>query len=194
MAYEGMTVAPETGGLGAAADTREEGTEMKRLMGVVLLAIMTVTGCASLGSLSAVQPPTLAVASGRNAEIRLVPPSLRNPLGGASIRLWADVGNPNPFGVVLSSLAGSLTLEGARAADVDFPWGLPLVAGQDTVVPIDVSVSFAELPGLADVLPGAISRGDVDYSLDGTMRLDAGLLGQPTFGPMNLLRGAIRTR
>ena len=189
-----MAVAPAAGALGAVADTDKEGMEMKRSMLAVLLAIMSVAGCATLGSLSAVQPPTLTVAGGRDAEIRLVPPSLRNPLGGASIRLWADVGNPNPFGVVLSSLAGSLTLEGARAADVDFPWGLPLTAGQDTVIPIDVSVSFAELPGLADVLPGAISRGDVDYSLDGTMRLDAGLLGQPSFGPMNLLSGSIRTR
>ena len=167
---------------------------MTRWTIVLLLMLATSAGCASLGSLASVQPPVLSVAAGRDAEIRLLAPSVRNPLGGATVRLWADVANPNPFGVVLSSLAGSLTLEGARAADVDFPWGLPLVAGQDTVVPIDVSVSFAELPGLGEVLPRAVSRGEVDYSLDGTMRLEAGLLGQPSFGPMNLLRGSIRTR
>lgn len=167
---------------------------MKRCAIILMLVFGAATGCASLGSLAAVQPPTLNVAAGRDAEIRLLPPSVRNPLGGATVRLWADVGNPNPFGVVLSSLAGSLTLEGARAANVDFPWGLPLVAGQDTIVPIDVSISFAELPALGEVLPQAVSRGAVDYRLDGTMRLDAGLLGQPSFGPMNLLQGSIRTR
>ena len=167
---------------------------MKRCAIILMLVLGAVTGCASLGSLAAVQPPTLNVAAGRDAELRLLPPSVRNPLGGATVRLWADVGNPNPFGVVLSSLAGSLTLEGARAANVDFPWGLPLVAGQDTIVPIDVSISFAELPALGEVLPQAVSRGAVDYRLDGTMRLDAGLLGQPSFGPMNLLQGSIRTR
>jgi Late embryogenesis abundant protein len=162
---------------------------------VLLLGTLLLAGCASLGSLaSAVQPPTFQVASGREAEIRLLGPSVQNPLGGASVRLWADITNPNPFGVVLSALTGSLALEGTRAADVDFPWGLPLVAGQDTVVPLDVSVSFADLPGLGNVLSRAVTEGAVDYSLDGTVTLDAGLLGQPSFGPTNFMRGSIRTR
>jgi hypothetical protein len=110
------------------------------------------------------------------------------------VRLWADISNPNPFGIVLSSLAGSLALEGTHAAEVDFPWGLPLVAGQDTIVPLDISVSFANLPALGNVLPAAVTAGNVDYTLDGTMTIDAGLLGQPSFGPMNLLQGTIQTR
>lgn len=168
---------------------------MNRRKLVVAICAALLTGCASLGALSsAVQPPSFRVASGREAEIRLLGPSLTNPLGGASVRLWADITNPNPFGVVLSALTGSLTLEGTRAADVDFPWGLPLVAGQDTVVPLDVSVSFADLPGLGNVLSRAVSEGAVDYSLDGTVTLDAGLLGQPSFGPTNFLRGSVRTR
>jgi hypothetical protein len=161
----------------------------------LLLAPALLAGCAGLGALTAaIQPPSFAVASGRDAEIRLMGPSVQNPLGGATVRLWADIANPNPFGVVLSALTGSLALEGTRAADVDFPWGLPLVAGQDTVVPLDISVSFADLPGLGNVLSRAVTEGTVDYSLDGTMTLDAGLLGQPSFGPSNLLRGSIRTR
>lgn len=168
---------------------------MRRRTLLLLLGVALVAGCASLGSLaSAIQPPTFSVAPGRDAEIRLLTPSLQNPLGGASVRLWADISNPNPFGVVLSSLAGSLALEGTRAADVDFPWGLPLVAGQDTIVPLDISVSFSDLPGLGNVLSRAVTEGAVDYSLDGTMTLDAGLLGQPSFGPTNLLQGSIRTR
>ena len=161
----------------------------------LLPGLVLLSGCASLGALSsAIQPPTFAVAQGREAEIRLAGPSVQNPLGGATVRLWADITNPNPFGLVLSALTGSLALEGTRAADVDFPWGLPLAAGQDTVVPLDISISFADLPGLGGVLSRAVSEGTVDYSLDGTMTLDAGLLGQPSFGPSNLLRGSIQTR
>lgn len=168
---------------------------MNRRTAAVALGLMLLAGCASLGSLaSAVQPPSVSVAAGREAEIRLIGPSVQNPLGGATVRLWADIGNPNPFGVVLTALTGSLALEGTRAADVDFPWGLPLVAGQDTIVPLDVSVSFADLPGLGNVISRAATAGAVNYRLDGTMTLDAGLLGQPSFGPSNLLQGSIRTR
>jgi hypothetical protein len=168
---------------------------MTRRSAPLLIALAVVAGCASLGSLAgAIQPPRFSVASGREAEIRLLGPSLQNPLGAASVRLWADISNPNPFGVTLATLAGTLALEGRHAADVDFPWGLPLVAGQDTVVPLDISISFADLPGLGDVVTRAATGGAVGYRLDGTMTLDAGLLGQPSFGPMNLLQGSLRTR
>ncbi len=173
-------------------------TDMTRLFRPLVLLLvlpLLLASCASLGSLAAaIQPPTFRVASGQEAEIRLLGPSTQNPLGAAAIRLWADVSNPNGFGIVLSSLQGTLVLEDTRAASIDFPWGMPLVAGQDTVVPLDISVSFADLPGLGNVLPRAVTGGSVDYSLDGTVTVDAGLLGRPSFGPMNLLSGAIRTR
>lgn len=168
---------------------------MTRRYVALVLGLVLLAGCASLGALtSAIQPPVFNVASGREAEIRLLGPSLQNPLGGASVRLWADISNPNPFGLELLALTGSLALEGTRAADVDFPWGLPLLAGQDTVVPLDISVSFSDFPSLGNVLSRAVTAGSVAYQLDGTMTLDAGLLGQPSFGPSNLLQGSIRTR
>ena len=34
--------------------------------------------------------------------------------------------NPNPFSLTLGTLKGTLFLEDARAADVDFPLGLPI--------------------------------------------------------------------
>lgn len=164
------------------------------LLLLILLPIL-FAACAGLGSLAAaIQPPTFRVAEGREAEIRLLGPSTQHPLGGAAVRLWADVTNPNPFGIVLNSLEGTLVLEDTRAATIDFPWGMPLIGGQDTIIPLDVAISFADLPGLGNVLPRAVTGGSVDYSLDGTVTVDAGLLGRPSFGPMNLLRGAIRTR
>jgi hypothetical protein len=39
-------------------------------------------------------------------------------------------------------LKGTLFLEDSRAADVDFPLGLPLAAGGETTVPIDLTISL----------------------------------------------------
>ena len=45
-------------------------------------------------------------------------------------------------------------LEEQKAADASFPLGLPLAALAETTVPIDLSVSFSDLPGLADSFGG----------------------------------------
>ena len=69
----------------------------------------------------------------------------------------------------------TLALQGTRAATGDFPLGLPLGAAQQSVVPLDLTFSFSDVPGLA-----------------GTVGVDAGRLGTPTFGPMLLTRGDLR--
>jgi hypothetical protein len=75
---------------------------------------------------------------------------------------------------------------------VDFPLGLPLAAGGETTMPIDLTVSFANLPGLADSIRRAVNRQPLGYRLEGTVGVNAGQLGQPVFGPMTLLRGDVR--
>ena len=158
---------------------------------VVVLAV----GCAALEQLRAlVQPPKFEEAAGQPAEIRLLPPGTSTPLGGAGVRIWTKVTNPNSFGIKLGTLSGTLFLEGSRAADADFPLGLPLAAGQESVVPIDLSISFADLPGLANVIRRAAGNQPLAYRLDGTIGVDAGRLGTPTFGPMMILRGDVRRR
>ncbi len=162
----------------------------------LILTAAAVPACASLGGLAAaVQAPQFSIAPGQQAEIRLLVPSFDRPLGGASIRLYAEVSNPNPFSVVLSHLAGNLLLEGTRAAEVSFPLGLPLPVSGDTIIPLEIAVSFADVPNLADVVTRAVSgSGGIGYELNGTATLDAGLLGQPSFGPMTLLDGVLSTR
>ena len=162
--------------------------------GAPALAALLLSGCASLGGLASLQAPTFEVAPGQQAELRLMGPSAQHPLGGAAVRLYARVGNPNPVGLTLATLRGQLALDGAHAADVDFPLGLPLRAGEDAVVPLDVMIGFANLPGLANVVTAAVSRGTVGYNLNGTVGVDAGLLGRPTFGPMTLLQGNLQAR
>jgi hypothetical protein len=164
---------------------------LRRLSCLAILA-MLCHGCASLEGLRAlVQPPSFRQGD-QPADVRLVGPSVDRPLGGAAIRLWTEVTNPNPFGFTLGTLDGTLFLEDTRAAAAEFPLGLPLGAGQRSTVPIDLSISFADLPGLANVVRRAASREPLAYHLEGTIGVDAGQLGQPTFGPMTLLRGEMR--
>ena len=151
-------------------------------------------GCAGLGLGDVIQPPRFSVASGSQAELRLVGPSAGRPLGGAAVRLWARVENPNALGISLRGVQGALALDGTKAADVDFPLGLPLLAGQDTVIPLDINISFSDLPGLADVAARLITRNSVNYRLDGTVTVNAGPLGNPSFGPSTLLDGSLSIR
>jgi hypothetical protein len=149
-------------------------------------------GCASLGLGSVVQPPTFTTVEGRDAELRLSPPSADRPLGGATIRLWARVQNPNSFGLTLATLAGNLFLENERAAAVNFPLGLPLQARGDAVIPIELNISFSDVPGMVNVAQRILTQNRVGYRLDGTLSVDAGPLGQPAFGPSTWLRGESR--
>lgn len=152
-----------------------------------------VIGCAALEGLRGlVQAPRFEQAPGQQAEIRLLGPSRSQPLGGAGVRLWTQVTNPNAFSLTLGTLRGTLHIEESRAADVDFPLGLPLRATEQTVIPIDLSISFSDLPGLANVVRRAADRQPLAYRLEGTIGVDAGQLGQPTFGPMTLMRGELR--
>ncbi len=155
------------------------------------VALSTVA-CAHLEQLRAfVQPPRFEQARDRDPEIRLIGPRSDLPLGGAGVRLWTTVTNPNAFGLTLGTLKGTLFLDGVHAANADFPLGLPLGAGEGSTIPIDLSVSFADLPGLADVIRRAANRQPLAYRLDGTIGVDAGRLGQPVFGPMTLLTGDV---
>lgn len=165
---------------------------MRKLI-VLLLLIGLSAACAALDQMRGlVQAPRFEEAPGRDAEIRVHGPTASQPLGGAGIRVWTRVTNPNPFGLRLGTLQGTLHIEDSRAADVDFPLGLPLGASEEAVIPIDLSVSFSDLPGLANVLRRAANREPLGYHLEGTIGVDAGQLGQPTFGPMTLLRGEMR--
>src|SRR5215208_4968929 len=131
----------------------------RRLLPVAVSCVLGAGGCAELNQLAAlVRAPQFEQAADRQAEICVMGAGSGLPLGGAGVRLWARVTNPNPFALTLGTLKGTLYLEDSRAADVDFPLGLPLAAGGESVVPIDVTVSFANLPGLADTIRRAASR------------------------------------
>ena len=159
--------------------------------GGLLVLLAALPGCATLGQLG-IQAPTFQVDNAQQAQLRLLGPAPGRPIGGAAVRLYARVSNPNPIGITLRTLAGGLQLGGRDAAEVQFPLGLPLQAGQETMIPIDLTIDFNDVPGLADVLLRAATGRSIEYRLNGTVGVDAGLLGQPVFGPMTLLQGDVR--
>jgi hypothetical protein len=164
----------------------------RRLTAAVLLCLAT-TACASLEGLRAlVQPPQFEQADNRRNELRVSGPSVGSPVGGATVRLWTKVTNPNAFGLTLGTLRGTLHLEGSRAATVDFPLGLPLQARGEAEVPIDIVVDFQDVPGLGQAVTRALSRQPIAYELEGMVSVEAGAFGEPVFGPMTIVRGDIR--
>lgn len=155
----------------------------------VLLAtlISTTIGCTALQGLQAfIQPPRFEQDTQNRSEIRL------RGTTGASVRIWTRVSNPNAFGLTLGTLRGTLQLEGSRAATVDFPFGLPLQAQSEDVVPIDLSIDFRDIPGLSQAIARAVARQPIAFELEGTIGVSAGRLGMQTLGPMTWLRGELR--
>ena len=160
---------------------------MKLKLALACLLAVTTFGCAELNQLGGlVQPPHFEQVPDQPAEVRLL------GTNGAGVRLWTRVSNPNAFGLTLGTLNGTLYLEDSRAADAEFPLGLPLGARSEQVIPIDISIRFSDLPGLSGVGRRLLARQAVGYRLEGTIGVDAGRLGQPVFGPMTLLRGETR--
>jgi Late embryogenesis abundant protein len=165
----------------------------KRGLLLSLSAAVLLSSCATLAGLrTLIQPPRFEQADGRPAEIRFLQPSRGQPLGGAGVRVWTNVSNPNAFGLTISTLDTTLQIEGREAASGNFPLGLPLGARQESVIPIDLEIDFADLPAVATAIRRAVSGGAVAYALEGTIGVDAGPLGQPTFGPMLLVSGELR--
>ncbi|HJU87658.1 MAG TPA: LEA type 2 family protein [Gemmatimonadota bacterium] len=160
---------------------------------IATLAGALALGCAGLERLG-IQALRFESADDRGTELRLLEPSAGRPLGGAALRLWAHVQNPNGFGLRLTEVEGDLAIADAGVIEVEFPLGLPLVAFQDTVVPLDVSIGFDDLPALGRIARAAIGGERLDYRLDGTFAVAAGAYGEPRFGPWTLLEGEIRVR
>ena len=162
-------------------------------MAAIGAALLATQACASLQQVGRfIQPPHFERVDERPSEVRLVAPRAGQPLGGAAVRLWTRVRNPNPFGLRLNTLSATLFLDDARAADGDFPLGLPLQAGEESVIPLDLTVSFADVPALANALRRVSASQPIRYRLDGTIGVDVGRLGTPTFGPLTIVDGELR--
>ncbi len=166
---------------------------MLRRPAAVVAVLITAQACATLGPVGRlIQPVRFEAADDRGSEIRLVGPRSGQPLGGAAVRVWTRVRNPNPFGLTLSTLRATLMLEDTRAADGEFPLGLPLQGGQESIVPLDLSISFSDVPALATMLRRTARSQPLAYRVEGSFGVAVGRFGSPTFGPMTLFSGELR--
>lgn len=165
-----------------------------RLVVSTLAALTLTAGCAGLQRLLDIQPPLIEVAADRESVLTLDATSVLTGRPLANVRIWARVRNPNTFGFTLTRLRGDIFLEEREMADVDLPLGLPLAAAADTVIPIDVSFGLPSLSSLGALGEALLRRSAVAYRLDGTVGVDAGSLGEPTFGPRTWLRGRFQVR
>ncbi len=161
---------------------------MRLILRASVLALCAGAACATLQQI--VQPLSFSAAPGQQAELRLLGPSAQRPLGGLGVRLWARVQNPNPLGVNLTHIAGTLFLADNQAGTVDLPLGVALQANGETTFPVDVAISFSDIPGLAGTLGRALSGSALPYRLDGRFSVGAGALGSFDFGPTTLLTGS----
>lgn len=165
-----------------------------RRTSTALLFALALGGCATLGLGGLVQPPRFQSADDRGSYFRMLPPNAGMPYGGVSLRVWTRVSNPNSFGLNLTSLAGDLYLDNSRTATFDLPMGLPLLAAQDTVVPVDIEVDLQDVPRIARVLENAVGTGSVRYRMDGKVGVSTPTFGYQEFGPATIVSGAAPVR
>lgn len=96
------------------------------------LHALTLTGCASLEGLRAlIQPPRFEQAPDRPSEIRLSPIQSGPAAGAATVRIWTNVTNPNPFGLTLSTVQATLLLDEVEGGGRRFSSGLAAAAAAD---------------------------------------------------------------
>jgi hypothetical protein len=161
----------------------------RRNLGLALA--LAAAGCASVAGLLGIAEPRFTVAGNRESTLRLGGPSVQHPRGSAIVRVWTQVSNPNSFGMTLTTLDGTLAFEGEDLVDVALPIGLPLVALADTVIPLDLTFGFESFSALGNVAMTLFTRDRLSYELKGTLGVNAGPLGEPTFGPRTWLRGEV---
>jgi hypothetical protein len=165
------------------------------LGGALVIATVSLgVACASLQSLLEVAAPRFELVSDRESVLSIDPVSILTESPVVNLRLWTRVTNPNSFGLTVSTLEGEVFLEGREIAEVDLPLGLPLIAARDTVIPLDLRFGIPSLSSLGALGQALLARRPVRYRLDGTLGVDAGRLGEPTFGPRTWLQGEVQVR
>jgi hypothetical protein len=159
-----------------------------RLLSTVLLAAAT-GACASFNAgTSRVDAPRFRESSDKRAQVSLSSPDAPR---AATVRLFAEVRNPNSTELKLSKVKGSLFLEGQQAAEVDLALDLELKPREKAEVPFDVTVPLDKSPALAEALARSAEGPAVGYRVDGTLNVETPQ-GQPVFGPLTLLEGEAR--
>ena len=160
---------------------------MRTRLLVLATGLMALQACASMGSLGnlgALDSAATVRAGPRPARGDPAPGNLRRRREAVDEGQQSESVRLAPRHAERDALPGGLARGGRRLSA-----GLAARRGRGSVIPIDISISFSDLPGLSGVGRRILARQPVPYRLEGTVGVDAGRLGQPVFGPMTLIRG-----
>lgn len=130
---------------------------LRRARHGLLLAVLLLTGCASLGLRP--KAPDVALESITAAAI--------GP-GGARARIRLAASNPNPYDLGVASLDYMITLDGRSVGGGTLVQPVTLVAAAITPVDLDVRV---DLIALGAAIERASRRGNIPYEVSGDMVL-----------------------
>ena len=122
--------------------------------------------------------------------LKLNPPGLNGGAAEAVIRIQVQGRNPNPFGLKLEEIRFDLLLEGAKIAAGVAPNFELKASGVPTSFPVDVEIplDLNTLKSLARIVTGQ----PTSYQMLGGFRMDAGVLGKPSFGPYTIAQGTFK--
>lgn len=135
------------------------------------LALMAAVACAP--GARVVSPPTFRLDAAASGFVSIDPPGVGD--GTALFRVALIAENPNPIGVKLASLDGSLFFREVRAAAVSFRGGIDLPGYGSAQLLLDVRVPLGAAPALLDALAALVGGSPVRYRVEAAVGIE--LLG-----------------
>jgi len=146
------------------------------LIAIVILPVLTLSGCASSGHL--VRQPTVQLSGVEMTRLKL---------SGQTCRLSFAVSNPNPFPLSINSVRYHVQLSEQRFASGETPGNFSIPAESDGRFDISVDLDIMKTaPRLTNVLRG-IARESVTYELNGTFSLDMPLVKSVPFSTSGVI-------
>ncbi len=145
---------------------------------------LTLAACAPRAAV--VQVPEYRIVRTRLTSLTL--PGAGGP-ATATLSLQLLVRNPNPYPIRLARAGGRFFLDGNDVGGVELP-NIDLPSGRqvEQEALLSLPITFANLGEFVRVARGEA----VSYRVDGSFTVDAGLFGQPSFGPYTLSQGVIK--
>jgi hypothetical protein len=154
-------------------------------LGLAAVASLGLSSCFPRAS-AGVQPPRIEVED--TVLLKLNPPSL-GIAPEAVLGLKLKITNPNPFGVNIARVQGKLYLDDGESGGVEIP-GLNINPTGTSRVETQISIPLNE--GNLNRFIKVVQGKSVTYRVDGTLTLEAGVLGKPVLGPYTVFQGVIR--
>lgn len=136
-------------------------TDTVRNVGVIAMAVLSLTACATLEDLVATPGVSL-----RNVTVQEL------DLNGQTFLLSFDVTNPNSFELPIKTIAYGIELDGHRFASGEAQSAFTVPAGGDGEFAISVDLNLLQsAPELMFIVRDGVRR-DIPYQLEGRLGID----------------------